>query len=60
MADIDKSDRVSDDDLISALLIASRFGLSVDVQELLVHGDASRGVAPGILKKMIAAARIKD
>lgn len=61
MADIDKSDRISDDDLISALLVASRLGLPVDVQELLIHGDVSRGVPPGILSKMIAAAiRIKD
>lgn len=53
----ENKDWPSDDALISALLVGSRLGLPVDVQELLVHGDASRAIPAGILKKMVAAAR---
>lgn len=57
MAENGENEPVSDDALVSALLVASRLGLPVDVQELLVHGDVSRGVPPDILRRMIVAAR---
>src|SRR5688572_5320644 len=41
---------------VAALVAAARLGLPVDVQELLLHGDPSRGIKPGILPHMIAVA----
>lgn len=44
-------------DVTAAVLVtAARLGLPVDVQELLLYGDASRGIKPGILGHMIAVA----
>jgi hypothetical protein len=37
------------------LIALAQAGISPDIQELLVHGNPSRGIAPGALKKAIAA-----
>lgn len=50
------TERPSQEAMIAALLEAARLGLPVDVQELLVHGEMSRGIPAGILEKMIMAA----
>jgi hypothetical protein len=46
--------------LVPALIEASRLGLPADIQELLVHGDASRGIPSGILLKMFRAANAQS
>lgn len=38
------------------LLTAAKHGLPADVQELLVYGDATRGIPSGILDKMLTTA----
>jgi hypothetical protein len=44
-------------EIVTAVLVtAARNGLPADVQELLLYGDASRGVPAGILQKMLATA----
>jgi hypothetical protein len=47
---------VPQDVVISALIEAARLGLPADVQEVLVHGNAMRGIPAGILPKMLLAA----
>jgi hypothetical protein len=42
--------------MVPALLAAAKHGLPPDVQELLVHGDAARGIPSGILIHMLRAA----
>lgn len=44
------------DSLVAALTILARMGIPPDVQDLLVTGDASRGIAPNSLRLAIAAA----
>ena len=41
--------------VVAALIVAARLGLPTDVQELLLHGEVSRGIPPGILQKMLLA-----
>ena len=41
----------------AALVALAEARIPPDVQELLVHGDADAGVAPGALKSALAAAR---
>lgn len=44
------------DPLVAALMVLARMGIPSDVQELLVSGDPSRGIAPNALRLAIAAA----
>lgn len=44
--------------VVSALVVAARAGLPVDVQEVLIHGDPVRGVPAGILAKMLLFASV--
>lgn len=41
--------------VVASLVAATRAGLPSDVQGLLMHGDPTRGVAPGIMKAMVIA-----
>lgn len=47
---------VGDAAVIAALIEAAKLGLPPDIQEVLVRGNASRGIRAGILPKMLAAA----
>lgn len=40
---------------VAGLLALAEHGIPVDVQELLVHGDPSRGIRPGALSACIKA-----
>lgn len=42
-------------DLVAPLIALAQAGIPTDVQELLVQGDAMRGIAPGALEKAITA-----
>lgn len=42
--------------LAAALVVLAEHGIPADVQELLVGGDPARGVPPGALAKVLAAA----
>ncbi len=42
--------------MVPALLAAAKYGLPPDVQELLIHGNATRGIPSGILIHMLRAA----
>lgn len=50
---------IEDDELLykatAALVVLTEYGIPPDVQELLVYGDANRGIAPGALSKAIRA-----
>lgn len=46
---------ITDDRHVAALTALVEAGIEPDVQELLVSGDPSRGVAPGALAKAVAA-----
>lgn len=48
--------RVIEEDHVAALLALAEAGIPTDVQELLVNGDADRGIAPGALLKALSAA----
>lgn len=48
--------KVSDPQHVAALLALARANVDPDIQELLVYGNAMRGVAPGALAAAIAAA----
>jgi hypothetical protein len=51
---------MTDDELLykttAALVVLTEHGIEPDVQELLVYGNPSRGIAPGALRKAIQAA----
>lgn len=40
--------------LVEALVILARAGIPTDIQDLLVNGDAKRGIRPGALEKVLA------
>lgn len=42
--------------VVAVLMTAAKHGLPTDVQELLLYGDATRGIPAGILAKMLATA----
>lgn len=42
---------------VAALMTLTHWNIDTDVQGLLVHGDASRGVKPGALDNLIATVR---
>lgn len=48
--------RVIEEDHVAALIALAEAGIPFDVQELLVNGDADRGIAPGALLKALTAA----
>lgn len=47
------------EELVAALVVLTRFGIEPDVQELLVSGNASRGIRPGALATALQTAADK-
>jgi hypothetical protein len=43
-------------EVTAALIALAESSIPVDIQELLIRGDAMRGIPPGALDKAIAAA----
>lgn len=48
---------MTEEQLAAPVLALAQAGIPPDIQELLVRGNPSRGIAPGALAKAIAAAR---
>jgi hypothetical protein len=47
------------EDVVAALVSLAESGIPHDVQELLVHGDARRGIPAGALYRALVTARIE-